>query len=124
MWCPARSSRSRASCSARRRSAPLIGRIERGAATDRGRAHHADRVAVGIFDHGEARTPERVVGLLLHLVARARELGVDLVDLFTGCRPEDDDTAGAVLATAPSLVPLPGEHDAVEVEVEALVVHV
>src|SRR5262249_316006 len=43
---------------------------------------------------------------------------VDLVDVFAGLDREADHTARAVLAAAPSLIPLAREHDAVEIEVD------
>src|SRR5204863_5398547 len=77
--------------------------------------HQPDWVAVGILDHGVARSPERVVRRLLTAVARAREIGVERVDGLVARELEADDARRPTRA----LVPIACEAGAVEEELES-----
>ena len=70
--------------------------VRRRAATRRiGRADETDVIAVGIFDNGILRTPERIERRLCRLVAQPDQLRVNPIDVVACCNAEGHDHAAA-----------------------------
>src|SRR5262245_30877875 len=103
---------------------PLVSSGGRSRATSLRRirfAHDSDRVAVWVSHDSVAGSPERVVRVLLHFVARGDQPSKEFVD--SGALDDTEPDHRPVCAGGPTVIPLLRERLAVKVDVEAVARH-
>ena len=81
------------------------------------RAHQSHVIAIGINDDGVTSAPEGVVRRLCPAIASASQLGVPVVDVFSGRDPEPNNDS-RLLASPPGRVVEPGKVLVVDVDLD------